>query len=116
MSGRVLKTTTFRLGEAIDRALGSLIAMGKELEQEGYDYYYHIVLANGKFINCNEKPYCNILEFAEHFHTIPIEEDMGGEYKEDDLVFPIDLQQIVRGKRRDPETEDKGKGEGKCKG
>ena len=102
--------------ESSDRALGSLIAMGKKLENNGYDDYYHMLLDDGKTINCNEKPYCNILDVAEHFHTIPIEEDMGGEYKKDDLVFHLDLQQIVIEKRRDLETEDKGKGEGKGKG
>ena len=35
LSGDVLETTAFRSHESDDRALGSLVAMGKKFEKEG---------------------------------------------------------------------------------
>ena len=85
------------------------------------DYCYHLLLAERKTINCSENPYQKILDLdlAEHFHVAPVEEDKGGEYKRDDIVFHLDLQQIAMETRIDPgaeatrQREGKGKGRGK---
>ena len=57
LSGDVLETTAFRSHESDDRALGSLVGMGKKFENEGCDYCYHLLLDKGKSINCREKRY-----------------------------------------------------------
>ena len=103
LSGDVLETTAFRSHESDDRALGSLVAMGKTFENEGCDYCYHLLLDEGKSINCSEKRYQKILDLAEadYFHVVPVEEAKGGKYKRDDIVFHLDLQQIAMERRTD---------------
>ena len=96
LSGRQLAFLTFRMRRDRGCALGLLITICKPFEElEGYDYSY-LLLLDGKTINCNENSHHKILEYAEHFRTIPIEEDLDAEYSIDDLVFHLDLQQIVQ--------------------
>ena len=96
LSGRQHAFTTFRMRKDRGDTLGSLITICKPFEDlEGCDYSYFLLL-DGKTLNCNENPHHKILEYAGHFRTIPIEEDLDSEYSIDDLVFHLDLQQIVQ--------------------
>ena len=96
LSGRRLAFTTFRMRKDCDCALGSLVAICKPFEElEGQDYSY-LLLLDGRTINCNEKSHHKILEYAEHFRTIPIEVALDAEYSIDDLVFHLDLQRMVQ--------------------
>ena len=111
LSGRQLDFKTFRLRKDSDRALGSLTAMGRRFEErEGYDYSY-LLLLEGRTVNCSEKPYHKILDYAEHFRLIPVEDAPGAEFRADDLVFNLDLQQVVR-QEDDSPCDDREHGEG----
>ena len=44
-------------------------------------------MLDGRTINCNENSHHKILEYEEHFRTIPVEEDLDSEYSIDDLVY-----------------------------
>ena len=73
LSGRRLAFTAFRMRKDSDCALGSLVAICEPFEEvEGHDYSY-LLLLDGRTINCNENSHHKILEYAEHFRTIPIE-------------------------------------------
>ena len=75
LSGRRLAFTAFRMRKDCDCALGSLVAICNPFEElEGHDYSY-LLLLDGKTLNCNENSHHKILEYAEPFRTIPIEED-----------------------------------------
>ena len=96
LSGRRLAFTTFRMRKNDDCALGSLGAICNPFEElDGHDYSY-LLLLDGRTINCRGNSDHNILEYAEHFRTIPIEDALDAEYKANDLVFHLDLQQIVQ--------------------
>ena len=96
LSGRRLAFTTFRMRRDYDCALGSLVAICNPFEElEGHDYSY-LLLLDGRTINCNENSHHKILEYAEHFRTIPIEEASDAEYKANDLIFHLDLQRMVQ--------------------
>ena len=96
ISGRPLVYKTFSMPKDRGRALGSLIAMGAPYETDrGKKYSYFFSLEDGRIIHCEEKMSRKIFEYAWDLTPIPIDPT---KHNEDDLVFSLLLQQVVREK------------------
>ena len=96
VSGRSLAYKTFSMPKDRGCALGSLIAMGAPYETDkDKKYSYFFSLEDGRIIHCGEKVYRKIFEYAWDLKAIPMDPT---KHNEDDLVFSLLLQQVVREK------------------
>ena len=96
-SGRPLAYRTFSMPQDRGSALGSLIAMGApyETDKDNKKYSYFFSLEDGRIIHCEEMVYRKIFDYAWDLKAIPIDPT---KHNEDDLVFSLLLQQVVREK------------------
>ena len=95
-SGRPLAYKTFPMPKDRGNALGSLIAMGAPYETDkDKKYSYFFSLEYGRIIHCEEKVYHKIFDYAGNLKAIPMDPT---KHNEDDLVFSLLLQQVVREK------------------
>ena len=96
VSGRPLAYRTFSMQKDRGSALGSLIAMGAPYETDkDKKYSYFFSLEDGRIIHCEEKVYRKIFDYAGDVKAIPMDPT---KHNEDDLVFSLLLQQVVREK------------------
>ena len=96
VSGRPLAYRTFSMPQDRRSSLGSLIAMGAPYETDkDKKYSYFFSLEDGRIIHCEEKVYRKIFDYAWDLKAIPINPT---KHNEDDRVFSLLLQQVVREK------------------
>ena len=103
-SGRPLAYKTFSMPKDRGSALGSLIAMGAPYETDkDKKYSYFFSLEDGRIIHCEENMYRKIFDYAWDLKAIPMDPT---KHNEDDLVFSLVLQQVVREKDDDDDDDD----------
>ena len=96
LSGSPLAYKTFSILKDQRSALGSLIAMGEPHETDKSKVYSYIFcLEDGRTIHCEDKMYHKIFDYAGDLKAIPLDPM---KHNEDDLVFRLVLQQVIREK------------------